>query len=237
MTSLAAQYDQVKSRIAQACARTGRVPSCVTLVAVSKTATVAQIREAVALGIRDFGESRAPVFTQHATELHADVPIRWHMIGHLQRNKVPQILAHASMIHSLDSLRLAQEIHAVATKLNRRFPVLLQVNAGEEPQKHGFAMGEAGPAAEQIAGLTGLELCGVMSMAPLTEDVAIIRATFARTRQLFEQIKDRGIGGELFRHLSMGMSHDFEIAIEEGATLVRIGSLLFGEPRQEEPAA
>jgi PLP dependent protein len=237
MASLAEQYEQIKSRIAQACARAGREPSSVALVAVSKTATVAQIRQAVDLGIRDFGENRLQVFTQHATELRAAVPIRWHMIGHLQRNKVPQILVLAGMIHSLDSLRLAREIDATAAKLNRKTPVLLQVNAGEEPQKHGFAMGETVLAAQQIATLSGLELCGLMSMAPLTEDQTIIRSTFAKTRQLFDEIKGQGIGDESFRHLSMGMSHDFEIAIEQGATLVRIGSLLFGETKQEEPAA
>jgi pyridoxal phosphate enzyme (YggS family) len=132
-------------------------------------------------------------------------------------------------IQSVDSLRLAQEISTTAGALGRTMPILMEINAGQEPQKYGFALEEAAAAAGQIAQLPAIQLCGLMTMAPLTGDTGRIRQTFARTRELFGQIRTAGVAGESFVHLSMGMTSDFEIAIEEGATIVRIGSLLFAE--------
>jgi pyridoxal phosphate enzyme (YggS family) len=160
----------------------------------------------------------------------ADVPgkLRWHMIGHLQRNKIKQVLPLVSVIHSIDSLRLAEDLEAACAKAERRLPVLMQINASEEPQKFGVAVGAAVHLAEQIDTMPHLQLIGLMSMGPLTDDQEAIRRCFARTREIFEEMKWHKIGGTAFRHLSMGMSNDFEIAIAEGATMVRIGTALFG---------
>jgi pyridoxal phosphate enzyme (YggS family) len=245
---LADKLKDVQDRMAAAAVRARRDPGEITLVAVTKYAAPEQIREILGLGIGDLGESRVQQLVQRAMQLnefhqrrlqHGDLPVpprlRWHMIGSLQRNKVKQLLPHVSMIHSVDSLRLAEELDAQGAKLQRRIPVLMQINASEEPQKHGVAVGAAVHLAEQIDSMPNLQFMGMMTMAPLTDDEKVIRHTFARTREIFEEMKWHKIGKSNLRHLSMGMSHDFEIAIEEGATLVRIGSELFGgRPEHEE---
>lgn len=238
---LAEKLDEVRERIAAACAKVRREPGEVTLVAVTKTAAPEQIREVLQLGIVDLGESRVQQLTQRAATLNEFVArravhgdggfpekVRWHMIGHLQRNKVKAVLPLVSAIHSVDSLRLAEELDAQAAKLNRRIPVMLQINAAEEPQKYGVAVGAAVHLAEQIDSMPHVQLVGLMTMAPFTEDEKVIRLSFSRTRELFEEMRWHKIGGASLRHLSMGMSHDFEMAIEEGATMVRIGTTLFG---------
>jgi pyridoxal phosphate enzyme (YggS family) len=154
--------------------------------------------------------------------------LRWHMIGHLQRNKVKPILPLISVVHSVDSLRLAEELDQHALKANKRLPVLMQVNASEESQKFGVAVGASVHLAEQIDSMENLQLIGLMTMAPLEGGPDVARRVFARTREIFEEMKWHKIGGTSLRHLSMGMSNDFEPAIEEGATMVRIGTLLFG---------
>lgn len=238
---LAVKLDEVRDRIAAACANAKRDTTEVTLIAVTKTAAPEQIREILQLGVGDLGESRVQVLQQRAAQVNEffarqqahgaeNLPakLRWHMIGHLQRNKIKPVLPLVSVIHSVDSLRLAEELDAHAAKANRKLPVLMQVNASEEPQKHGVAVGAAVPLAEQIATMDNLQIIGLMTMAPLDGDEKTIRQTFARTRELFEEIKFNKIGGSALRHLSMGMSNDFEHAIAEGATLLRIGTLLFG---------
>ena len=238
---LAVKLDEVRERIAAACAKAKRDPSEVTLIAVTKTAAPEQIRELLQLGVGDLGESRVQVLQQRAAQVNEffarqqahgaeNLPakLRWHMIGHLQRNKIKPVLPLVSVIHSVDSLRLAEELDAHAAKANRKLPVLMQVNASEEPQKSGVAVGAAVPLAEQIGTMDNLQIMGLMTMAPLDGDEKTVRQTFARTRELFDEIKFNKIGGSAMRHLSMGMSNDFEHAIMEGATLVRIGTLLFG---------
>lgn len=237
ISALSTQYDMTRRRIAQACARAGRDPASVTLVAVTKFASVPQMVEIARLGVVHLGENRVQTLEAHRREFAAQAStagvdpsvVRWNMIGHLQRNKVKQVLPVVEMIQSVDSLRLAQEISTTAAGLGRTMAVLMEINAGQEPQKYGFTLEEAAAAAEQIAGLPAIELCGLMTMAPLTEDTARIRQAFSRTRELFEQIRAAGAAGDTFEHMSMGMTSDFEIAIEEGATIVRIGSLLFAE--------
>lgn len=237
VTNLGRQYELVQQRIAQACARAGRDPSSVTLIVVTKFASIHQMVEIARLGVLRLGENRVQTLEAHRQEFAQQAAlagvdpstVHWHMIGHLQRNKVKQVLPMVEMIQSVDSLRLAQEISSTAQRLGRTMPILLEVNAGEEPQKHGFGLDETVVAAGQIGQLPAIRLCGLMSMAPLTEDSVRIRQTFARTRTLFEQIRTGGQVGPGFAHLSMGMTGDFEIAIEEGATIVRIGSLLFAE--------
>src|SRR3954467_1294609 len=245
-SQLAEKLDELKDRIAAACAKAKRDPAEVTLIAVTKTAAPEQIRELLQLGVGDLGESRVQQLTQRAMQLnefhsrrvqHGDEGVapklRWHMIGHLQRNKVKQLLPVVSLIHSIDSLRLAEELDAQAAKIERRVPVLMQVNASEEPQKYGVAVGAAVHLAEQIDSMPNLQMLGLMTMAPLEAKESVVRHCFARTREIFEEMKWQKIGATSLKHLSMGMSDDFEAAIAEGATIVRIGTLLFGGNKAE----
>jgi pyridoxal phosphate enzyme (YggS family) len=242
---LAEKLDEVRARIAAAATAAKRDPNEVTLVAVTKTAGPEQIRELISLGVADLGENRVQQLAQRAgqvteflsrrqafAESPAGAPpvekVRWHMLGHLQRNKAKQVLPIISMIHSIDSLRLAEELDTLGAKLNRRTAVLLQVNASEEPQKSGVAVGAALHLAEQIDSMPNLQMAGLMTMAAHDAGADQARRVFARTREIFEELKWHKIGGANLKHLSMGMSDDFEPAIAEGATMVRIGSLLFG---------
>ncbi len=240
---LAEKLDEVRDRIAAAAVKAKREPGEVTLVAVTKSAAPEQIREILSLGIPDLGESRVQVLTQRAGQLdeflkrrqvHGEgavvMPekIRWHMIGHLQRNKVKPALPFVHMLHTIDSLRLAEDLDIQLAKLGRRLPVMLQLNASEEPQKHGVAVGAAVHLAEQIDSMPNLQLVGLMTMAPHDDDEKKIRVAFGRTREVFEEMKWHKIGGANLKHLSMGMSNDFEHAIAEGSTMVRIGTTLFG---------
>jgi PLP dependent protein len=243
---LAEKLDEVKDRIGEACAKARREASEVTLIAVTKTAAPEQIREILQLGVGDLGESRVQNLVQRAGQLtefhqrrvaHGDEAVsqklRWHMIGRLQRNKIKPVLPIVSLIHSIDSLRLAEELEAQGTKINKRQPVLMQINASEEAQKAGVAVGAAVHLAEQIDSMPHLQLMGLMTMAAHEADEKVIRHTFTRTKEIFEEMQWHKIGGAAFKHLSMGMSNDFEIAIEEGATLVRIGTALFGGKVQD----
>ena len=242
-TPLGEKLDEVRSRIAAASAAAKRDPSEVTLIAVTKTAGPEQIREIVSLGVTDLGENRVQQLTQRAGQLTeflarqktfsestapATESVRWHMMGHLQRNKAKALLPIVAMVHSIDSLRLAEELDALGAKLNRKTSVLLQVNSSEEPQKSGVAVGAALHLAEQIDSMPNLQMAGLMTMAAHDAGPDAARRVFARTREIFEELKWHKIGGSNLKHLSMGMSDDFEPAIAEGATMVRIGSLLFG---------
>jgi PLP dependent protein len=256
---LAEKLDQVRDRIAKAAAKAKREPGEVTLVAVTKSAAPEQIREILSLGVPDLGESRVQVLAQRAGQLDeflkrrqvhgegspgasaagtvatAPMPdkIRWHMIGHLQRNKVKQLLPYVHVVHSIDSLRLAEELDQQCAKLGRKLPVMLQVNASEESQKHGVAVGAAVHLGEQIDSMPNLQLVGLMTMAPFDADEKTVRLAFNRTREIFEEMRWHKIGGTTLRHLSMGMSNDFEHAIAEGSTMVRVGTSLFGGKMQD----
>lgn len=239
---LADKLAAVRDRIANAALRAKRDPKEITLLAVTKSAGPEQIRDLLSLGVADLGENRVQQLVQRAAQLNEFLArrqkggeaegmppkIRWHMIGHLQRNKIKPLLPLVHTIHSVDSLRLAEDLDAAAGRLGKKQGVLLQVNASEESQKSGVAVGAAVHLAEQIASMPNLQLIGLMTMAEFTDDSAKVRHTFARTREIFEEMKWHKIGGSGFKHLSMGMSHDFELAIAEGATMVRIGTLLFG---------
>ncbi len=208
------------------------------LIVVTKSATIDEVKDVVRLGFNHLGENRVQQLKKVAGQMNdylqegagdIDLPseIYWHMIGHLQRNKVRQVLGLASLIHSVDTLRLAEEISNLAGKLNRCPKVLLQVNTSNEPQKYGVPVGAATHLAEQIETLPHLQLIGLMTMAPLTRNKDTIRACFVRARELFNEMRGEKIVGPHFTELSMGMSSDYEIAIEEGATLLRIGSAIF----------
>lgn len=227
---------EIRDQIALACAKVKRSPEEVTLVAVTKAVDLATIKNLLDAGVTELGENRVQQFVARAVELDAYLqrrrnklarPVRWHMVGHLQRNKVKGALEWASMIHSVDSLRLAEELSHKAQQMGRSIDVLLQVNCSRESQKFGCAVGASEHLAELITTLPRIRLAGLMTMGPLTEDMDARRAAFGRLRELFEDMRKKRIGGEMFRHLSMGMSADYPQAVEEGATIVRIGTALF----------
>ncbi len=238
MAKISERIERLKDTINSTCARAGRDPGEVKLVIVTKSATIEAIKEVVRLGFTNLGENRAQQLKKVSAQVaefsqgnHGDsaLPnkINWHMIGHLQRNKVRQVLPIASLIHSVDTLRLAEEINTSAAKLNLCPQILLQVNTSNEPQKYGVPVGAATHLAEQIETLPNLKLTGLMTMAPLTHNKDIVRACFVRARELFIEMRGEKIVGEQFTELSMGMSSDYEVAIEEGATILRIGSAIF----------
>ena len=233
---IAANLERIRERTAAACARSGRLPEEVSIVAVTKQVDLDIIRGLLEVGLTDLGENRAGQLTERAAEVDALVqrrrtplpaPVRWHMIGHLQRNKVKGVLSAASVIHSVDSLRLAEEINKRAEAQAVRPEVLLEVNCSGEPQKHGCAVGAAAHMADLMAGMKHLRLVGLMTMAPLSEDPEQARPSFARLREIYEDMRREGAGGADLRHLSMGMSSDYVVAVEEGATMLRIGTALF----------
>jgi pyridoxal phosphate enzyme (YggS family) len=238
MTKIAERTRRVQENVAAACARSGREPQDVRLIIVTKSADIEQIKEILQLGFSHFGENRvqqlkkvssqvAEFLAQEGSTAKLPREIHWHMIGHLQRNKVRHVLSNTSLIHSVDTLRLAEEINAAAGKMNLRSRVLLQVNTSNEPQKYGVPVGAATHLAEQIETLPHVELIGLMTMAPLTRNQDTIRACFVRARELYWEMRGEKIVGKQFTELSMGMSSDYEIAVEEGATLLRIGSAIF----------
>jgi PLP dependent protein len=238
MSRIAEKTKQVEDTIAAACARSKREPQEVRLVVVTKSADFEQIKDVLRLGYSHFGENRVQQLKKIATQVEQFVrqggpeeklpqKIHWHMIGHLQRNKVRPVLSITSLIHSIDTLRLAEEINAASGKLNLRPKVLLQVNTSNEPQKYGVPVGAATHLAEQIETLPHIQLVGLMTMAPLTRNKDIIRTCFIRAHELFWEMRGEKIVGKQFTELSMGMSSDYETAVEEGATILRIGSAIF----------
>ncbi len=238
MTKISDRLKQMQDNISAACARSGRDPAEITAVIVTKNASINDIKEVISLGHTQFGESRLQHLKQVAEEVdeflknqqdNTDLPknVDWHMIGHLQRNKVKVVLKMLSIIHSLDTLRLAEEINAAAGKLKIVPDVLLQVNCSGEPQKYGVPVGAAIHLAEQIVTMPNLRLVGLMTMAPLTKNKDVVRSCFRRGREIFEELRAERQTGRHFTKLSMGMSSDYEIAIEEGANILRIGSAIF----------
>ncbi len=235
-TKIEGNLQRVRENIAAACARCGREPQQVTLVAITKSATLEGIKHLMDLGVTDLGEGRVQQMVERAAEIDGylqrrrtpgPAPVRWHMVGHLQRNKVKPAMEVAGIIHSIDSLRLAEEINARAEQQERVIDVLIQVNCSNESQKFGVAVGAALHLGELLSTLRNLRAVGLMTMAPAVKDPEDARPAFARLRELFDEMRHEKIGGDAFRHLSMGMSQDYPIAIEEGATLLRIGSALF----------
>jgi len=216
----------VRGRIAAAAARAGRRTEDVRLVAVTKYVGLNEIRALVAAGCTDLGESRPQQLWDRAAEL-CDLPIRWHIIGHIQRNKVERTLPLATMIHSLDSLRLAEAIDGAAGKMDRKIPVLLEVNISREPAKHGFTPEEIEPLLPKLIELAHIEIRGLMCMAGLEGGTDEARRDFANLRTLRDRLQASCPDHLRMDELSMGMSGDYEIAIEEGATIIRIGSALF----------
>jgi hypothetical protein len=220
------RLDEVRGRIARAAARAGRDPESVVLVGVVKTVPAEAVREALALGLRDLGENRVQEAEAHVAAVGRDAA-RWHMIGHLQRNKAGRAVELFDRVHGLDSEELAGSLSRRAVAAGRRLPVLVEVNVSGEATKFGVAPASLAKLLERVAGLPGLALEGLMAVGPAVVRPEEARPGFARLRTL-RDTAERNLGLRL-RELSMGMSGDFEVAVEEGATLVRVGTALFGE--------
>lgn len=227
MSVLLENYRAVRERIDRACLRAGRDPGEVTLIAVSKTKPRGMMEELIGAGVREFGENKPQELKEKYDALPKDVHM--HMIGHLQRNKVKYVVGRACMIHSLDSLRLAEAIQEEAEKKQLTMPVLVEVNVAGEASKSGLSAEETVPFVEKIAGFSRLRVQGLMTIAPFVEDPEENRVYFQKLYQLFIDIKARNIDNVNMCSLSMGMTNDFEVAVEEGATLVRVGTGIFGE--------
>jgi len=227
---------KIRDNIAEACSRSGRSAAEVRIVAITKTVDLEAIKCLLDVGLVDLGENRIQQLQDRAEKLSAYLPrrrnplpspVRWHMVGHLQRNKVKAAVRIAEVIHSVDSLRLAEDLNARAEQADKTLDVMLQVNCSQELQKSGCAVGAAGHLGEMVSSLKRLRLIGLMTMAPLVEDPELARPSFVRLRELFEEMRAEGVGGDDFLNLSMGMSQDYTIAVEEGATTLRIGTALF----------
>ena len=228
--------EQVEQNIERACKKAGRARSEVTLIAVSKTKPVEMIQEIYDAGCRDFGENKVQELCEKIEQLPND--IKWHMIGHLQRNKVKYIIDnHVSLIHSVDSYRLAEEINIQAKKKNVIVPILVEVNIAMEESKFGISPEDAIALVEQIAELKNVKIVGLMTIAPYVVDAEENRLYFRKIKQLSVDIGNKNIDNVSMKILSMGMTGDYMVAIEEGATMVRVGTGIFGErnyPKQEQ---
>lgn len=225
--TIAANLTDVRTRLARAASRAGRDPSSVRLVAVSKTFPIEHVRAACAAGQTIFGENRV----QEALEkiaLSSDKPIEWHLVGHLQSNKARKAGATFACIHSIDSADLLHRVNDAAIAALRQLDVLVQVDLGGEPTKHGALAGELEPIFEAGRACQAARIVGLMVLPPFVPDPEDVRPYFRRLRSLRDELGGRGVPPSMLRELSMGMSHDFEVAVEEGATLVRVGSAIFG---------
>lgn len=218
---------QTRINIEKACERSGRSSGEVQLIAVSKTKPVEQLLEAYEAGVRDFGENRVQELTEKYDLLPKD--IRWHMIGHLQRNKVKYLVGKVHLIHSVDSLRLAQEIQKEAQRRQTEVDILVEVNVAEEESKFGSTMEDTLQLVREIALLPSVHIQGLMTVAPFVDNPEENRRIFANLRQLAVDIMRKNIDNVNMDMLSMGMTGDYQVAVEEGATCVRVGTGIFGE--------
>ena len=218
---------RVQERIASACRRCGRQPEDVKLLAISKTFPAECVRAAYEAGLREFGENRVQEAQAKRPAL-SDLSITWHLVGHLQTNKARTARELFHWVHSVDSFRLAQRLEQSAAPGSGRLPVLLEVNLGGEESKAGVGEKEIIPLAEQVSQLPALELRGLMVIPPFFDDPEKVRPYFRRLCELAREIEARNLPNVSMRELSMGMSHDFEVAIEEGSTIIRVGTAIFG---------
>ena len=223
---IAENLQRVRDRIAESAAKSGRSADEVGLLAVTKYVGEAETRALVHAGCDRLGESRPQQLFEKAEKL-ADLPIRWHMIGHLQRNKIRRTLRFVEIIHSADSLKLIEAINRIAAELEIRMPLLLEVNVSGETAKHGFRPDEVAPSLEKLAALASVEIRGLMCMAGMEGGPDSARADFAALRGLRDRLRADSPEGISLKELSMGMSRDYQVAIEEGATIVRVGSALY----------
>lgn len=226
MNTIRDHLNEVRENIQKACEKAGRSPQEVTLIAVSKTKPLFMLEEAYEAGARAFGENKV----QEILEKHPKMPedARFHMIGHLQRNKVKQVLPHAVLIHSVDSYRLAEQISQEAGKLGITAKILLEVNVAKEESKFGMMPEDVEEMAGQIAALPHLQIEGLMTIAPFVDDPEKNRPVFRKLYQLSVDIKKKNIDNVNMGVLSMGMTGDYQVAVEEGSTMIRVGTGIFG---------
>ncbi len=222
------RLDAVRARIERVACRVGRDPGAVTLVAASKTVPVERLVEAVACGCRIFGENRIQEALAKIEAMRSKAGIEWHLIGPLQPNKVKHAVGRFSLLHAVDRLDVAERLDRAARERGITQRILLEVNVSGETTKHGFSPDDLASVAERMETLTGLRVLGLMTLPPPAERPEDARPHFRRLRELAAQVEALGIPGVAMKELSMGMSGDFDVAIEEGATMVRIGTALFG---------
>lgn len=226
---LAERFARVRARLAAAAARSDRLPEEVTLVAISKTHPASMVSALIELGATDIGENRVQEAEEKIEEVGRE-RARWHLVGHLQANKARRAIKLFDVIHSLDSIDLARRLDRLCVQERRdQLPVLIQVDLGHEETKSGIAEIELEQLVEGLGKLSRLELIGLMTLPPYFEDPEHNRPYFRKLRELRDGLSLRGVFGDRKGELSMGMTHDFEVAIEEGATMVRIGTAIFGE--------
>ena len=224
--SVAENLKTIRKRVDAACERAGRRPEEVTLIAVSKTKPLSMPQEAYGAGARDFGENKVQEILEKYPEMPEDA--RFHMIGHLQTNKVKQVVGKAVLIHSVDSLHLAEKIEQEAAKRDLTADILLEVNVAREESKFGLMMEEVIPLLEEVKNLPHVRVRGLMTIAPNVENPEENRKHFKKLYQLYVDIKSKNIDNGTMSVLSMGMTGDFEVAVEEGATMIRVGTGIFG---------
>ena len=224
---VADNYRSVEERVKAACHRCGRDRSEVTLIAVSKFKPASMIRELMEIGVRDFGENHAQELVEKTEEIQES--LNWHFIGNLQRNKVKYIVDQVELIHSVDSFRLAEEINIQAKKKEIVVPILVEVNIAQEESKFGVSKEDAIELVKQIAALDGVQIKGLMTIAPYVVDSEENRGYFRKIKDLSVDIENENIDNVCMDIISMGMTGDFEVAIEEGSTMVRVGTGIFGE--------
>jgi PLP dependent protein len=226
---LAVRLADVRARVRAAAQKSGRQPDEVRLIAISKTHPASVIKQVCQLGATDFGENRVQEAEGKIVEIGRE-KVRWHLVGHLQANKARRAVNLFDVIHSVDSLDLAQRLDRLCVEESREsLPVLIQVDLGHEETKSGIEESELTHMVESLGPLTRVKLIGLMTLPPFFDDPEQSRAFFRRLRELRDELNQRGAFGERTGELSMGMTHDFEVAIEEGATMVRIGTAIFGE--------
>jgi hypothetical protein len=219
--------ERIRERVARAAERTGRDPAAITIIAVTKTHGPEVVTQAIEAGLADVGENKVQEFLAKAPDVK--LPCRWHLVGHLQTNKVAKVIGRFALIQSVDSFRLAEHLSAAGAKASVTTDILLEVNTSGEESKFGLPPDDVSSACELIAGLPNLRIRGLMTVGPLVSDAGVVGAAFANLRRLKEEIEAARIENVSIEHLSMGMTDDFEIAIAEGSTMIRLGRILFGE--------
>ncbi len=231
--SIKENIDRILERIALACERSGRNTEDITLIAVSKTVDADRAREAVESGLLNLGENRVQELVDKYEKL-SDTLVKWHMIGHLQKNKVKYIIDKAELIHSVESIELADEINKRAAKNNLKANVLVELNIGEEDSKFGISEENAYDFVKSLEQFENINVLGLMTVAPFAEDPEEIRWVFKKMKVIFDNLSNMNIKNSNMKYLSMGMTNDFEIAIEEGANIIRIGTAIFGKRTYKE---
>ncbi|MDR1643968.1 MAG: YggS family pyridoxal phosphate-dependent enzyme [Clostridiales bacterium] len=226
MDSITSNVQVIKERIAEAALKSGRKPEDVLLVGVTKTIDIPRIEALIGAGVRDLGENKPQELCSKHAALGSE--IGWHLIGHLQTNKVKTVIGKAKLIHSVDSLRLAEEIDKRAAALGSKAEILLEINIAGEDSKHGIAPEDAITFAQSLQHLTSIKVKGLMCIAPYVEEQENNRKYFAKLRQLFLDIGEKSFHNIEMTDLSMGMTGDYQVAVEEGATMVRVGTGIFG---------